>query len=363
MNKCPTGKDFRKQSRDTLRVRCIVLCLLVLGSGACSPTSRPATQTPPQPVTKPSPQPAKDPNALAHLVELLKDPNPDVRSSAAAALGELDDVRALPPLIKLAATEPDAKVLRSVATALAVIGAARGNDKLTDDLVSRLMTPAPKDWRGEAEARDTITFLREVVTISIHISWRCFPDTAQNTPVRLDELAGRPVIGAWAVLVAALKPKEDVVFLLTPAINIISLQDATAWHQKDRQLRVISESRRKLASATEKGRATLKRLEARIQGIPDDRSLAKFITKVADLAKLEINVDWEDLKKHGYNDEAGCEFPVQKFTVGDYMDYIEFFDSDNGTTRGMSFLVEPDGSVTIAALDTIAKRLADRAGG
>jgi len=348
----------------TIKIAMIVGgALWVLGAGACSPSSPPATQPPAQPVTQSSPQPAKDPSALAHLVGLLQDPNAAVRSNAAAALGELDDVRALWPLIKLAATEPDPNVLRSVATALAAIGAARGSDELRDSLVSKLMTPVPNDWRGKIEARDTITFLREVVTMSISIDWRCFPDTAQKTPIKLDELAGRPTIGAWAVLIGAMKPKEDAVLLLTPKIRILSLREATAWHQKDRQLRVISESRRKLASTTEKGRDTLKRLESRIQGIPDDQSLANFITKVADLAKLKISVDWEDLKKHGYNEQAGCEFPVQKFTLGDYMDYIEFFGNDNGTKRGLSFLVEPDGSVTIAMRDTIAKRLAARAGG
>lgn len=332
-----------------------------LGVGGCSPSSQPAAEPVTPPATQSSTQPAKDANALAHLVEFLQDPKASVRFRSVVALGELDDVRACLPLIRLASTETDPKVLRSVATALAVIGAARGRVELRDSLVERLMRPVPSDWRGQVEAGEAVFLPGEVTNMSTYVNLRSLPDNASSTPIRLDELAGRPAIGALAALVMAMDPNGDSAFLLTPSINIIPLSEAIAWHEMDRQLRIISESRRKLASATEKGRATLKRMQWRISGMPDYECLADLIAKAAEVTELQVKVDWDDLKKQGYKDDAGYGFALggpKKHELWSALDYLEFW--GEGANRGLSFLVEPDGSVTIATRDTIAKRLAAR---
>ncbi len=333
-----------------------------LGVGGCSPSSQPAAEPPTQPATQPSLQPAEDPNALVRLVEHLRDSNATVRLRSVAALGELDDVRACLPLIRLAATETDPKVLRSVATALAVIGAARGRDELKDCLVEKFMRPMPSKWQGQVEAGDCLTSFSGHMGLSLYISGRGLSDNAREMPVKLDELAGRPAIGALAVVIVAMKMEEHATFLLTPRMNIISLSEAIAWHETDRQLRVIRESRRKVASATEKGRATLKRLETSIR-MPDCYRLADLIAKAAEVSELQANVDWDDLKKQGYKDDAGYGFALgapNKRKLWWALDYVEF--RGDGVKCGISFLIEPDGSLMIATRDTIAKRLAARIG-
>ena len=332
----------------------------VPGVDAAPPPNKPEASPSDQPVSRAPTRSAKDPNALTRLAESLLDPNAAARSRAALALGELDDVRACPPLVRLAATESDPNVLRSIATALAEIGAARGSAELKDNLVVKLMRAVPNKPYGQAEARDAVTLLAHVADTSVRINWRSFPsDDGPSSPVDMGPLAGRPVIGAWAALLTELDPMGQPVLLLTPRIEIVPLADAIAWHRKDRQLREIRAVRAKLAAATEKGRDTRKRLDARYDVPWEMQPLAKFIAALTDRTKLRFRVDWVDLKKHGYSDDTGYDLPDRSgMGLAYYLDGIEF--QNDGKECGLSFLVEPDGVVAIATRETIAERLAAR---
>ena len=107
----------------------------------------------------------------------------------------------------------------------------------------------------------------------------------------------------------------------------------------------------------------MKRLRTTIR-MPDYDCLADLIAKAAEVSELQVNVDWEDLKKQGYEADASYGFALgapKKHELWWSLDYVEF--RADGVTHGLSYLVEPDGSVTIATRDTIAKRLAARIGG
>lgn len=306
----------------------------------------------------------RDPNGLAHLIGLLRDPNASVRSGAATALGKLDDVRASLPLVRLAAAEKDPNVLRSVAVAFAMLGAARGDDELMDSVVDRLMDPVPDYWKSQGRAEKVFASLGGASMMSTEITWSCFSGRAGQTPVNLSALAGGSPIKAWANLIVAMNPKENAVLIFTPRLRIIPLPEAIAWHQKVRQLPAIREARYKLASATEKGRIAMDRLKARASMREYGVSLVSFVIAVNDATKLQINVDWEDLRKYGYKGNARYEFSIpqsNKPTIGDSLDDLEF--REEGVRCALSFIVEPDGSITIATRDTITKRVVARARG
>lgn len=86
-------------------VRILSIIPLVLTSVSC------INDTPPQPATV----------VVAQLVELLKDPNPDIRRTAALSLGKIANSNSIPALIT-ALRDPDAQVRAYSAWALGQIG-------------------------------------------------------------------------------------------------------------------------------------------------------------------------------------------------------------------------------------------------
>ena len=303
----------------------------------------------------------KDPNCLGILVKALEDPNASVRLRAIDGLGKLDNIRASLPLVKLAGIEADRSILRGIVVSLSSLGAARNESERKKDLVTRFMRDTPEDWSGMAEASDVITKLRGVCDISIAIDWECFEESARRIPVRLDYLAGRPVIAAWGEVITRMGPKEDTVVLLTPLLEIMPLEEGSEWHRKERQLSLIRNVRRKHASTADKSRVAMRRLQERIQRVPESTSFVKCVSEAAGLAKVKIEFDWRDLNRHGCYPTTPCEVPRRiARTVEDVLDNLQV--GSGAKTIGISFVVESDGVVRIATRDTIAMRLAPHGG-
>src|SRR2546427_144669 len=104
--------------------------------------------------------------ALPHLRAVLKDPNPELRRTAAQSLGKIARKEAVPALME-ALCDPDAGVRRHAAWALGMIGEdAVGLDR--SPLSSLLFDPDPGGREaaalGEIAAPETVAPLSKVLT-------------------------------------------------------------------------------------------------------------------------------------------------------------------------------------------------------
>ncbi len=95
--------------------------------------------------------PAEQPDvAVPHLLELLRDPSPDMRRTAALSLGKIADVHAVPGLV-LGTSDQDPLVRQYSVWALGTIGEA-ALDHAGFALVARLSDPSPAVQAAAARA-------------------------------------------------------------------------------------------------------------------------------------------------------------------------------------------------------------------
>ena len=106
--------------------------------------------------------PVIDPDALIpRLVELLNDPNPDVRQTAATALGKIASPQAAPALVEKL-RDPDPVVRRDSAWALGNLG-DEVMDQVGDALVERLGDPSDEVKTAAAQALGSIRATPHIV--------------------------------------------------------------------------------------------------------------------------------------------------------------------------------------------------------
>ena len=289
------------------------------------------------PVRKPRPKPVRlDGRDRKSLLAATKDDNPRVRAAAADALGRLDDLEALWPLVQLAARDKDRKVQEAAVGAILRLGPE------PDGEVVRRVRKALLDRLPQADLRrkplqEALPYLGERAGLSMQVHWNDLAFAGVSPMLRVS-VTGRGVpIGVLACkLLVAAKPSKPVGFLWCDRWNFGTVEGlAKKKAAKLRRLR-----RREYSQSGQANREIWRKLCESIPTLRGERvALATAVSHISRSAGVRIQVDWKalqavgvevDTRVNGYRDDSRAGWALETILLRAGLGEIDYL-IDNGT--------------------------------
>ena len=228
------------------------------------------------------------------LLALIKDPRPQTRAAAAAALGRIGERWVIEALIRLAATDKDPGVQEAAVLAIVSLG-GDPDDEIVPAVGRCLLERISRVDFHEIELKDVIQFLRDVVMLSMVVKWGALGPAGMDRAAKISLREVNQLVGVvMCRLLLACKSSKPLAFVCDP-IPVFSTVDDLAETPLPRLRRAARRGYSQTGHANEKAWA---KLDKTVPGRGfHDVPFCDVIRRLSEIAGVPLRVNPASLKK------------------------------------------------------------------
>lgn len=296
-----------------------------------------------------------EPRGVPSLLDATADPDPQVRAAAAAALGRLDDLRALWPLVQLAARDRDPRVQEAALGAILSLGPEE--DARTLGVVrERLVRKVTKVALTDAPLWDVVRFLGDVSGMGYEIHFGDLVAAGIDRDHRISLRGSDVPLGVLACrMLVACKPKEPVGFLWCPPLTYSTVEGFAKAKAGSRRAKRRQRARARYCQTGRANRETWDKLSRRIPKVYfTDEELAKAVERLSRAGGVRIQVDWPTLRECGIDPTTEVNIHLTGASGRTALRVLADDVGAGGTT--IDWLIV-DGAVVLSTAKAIDKRM------